>query len=417
MEHWIRSCPECGKPVLIHDKNMGSRKIICPHCEKIFRFNSDTGELLCDAYREGEQGIMVCPSCKTKHRVQVDDTNIKVHCHKCGSIFYLFGDPKKSVQVKAQGASAGNQAMSAYPENDDVVVVCQTCRTEHLVSGAYLNKWIACKNCGEKIYVSRGQSQVKPQPQRQSTAKPQAQVQAQPGYQTQAQAQPRYQAQTQQVGGVRQLRIRRLMHTHKDLSAQGVWNSLKDAKPVRVFIDKVQQGVIPNGEDLVLTLSQGAHTLGCSGFSSGVSIPADNKDYEALFFNDAFWVGPTEDPFRDRLVQAVLPIFRSQGMKERILDPNNRNHHVRMELRSDGMRLHWAVNQTKGIKQWSTGEEEEMIRFGQLGLTPPPACTLPSTYWYYTQAFLESVILHDKVADLDWVNGLGFGIRTKHDLF
>ncbi len=95
MNNWQVNCPKCGKPVIIYDVNMGSRKIICPHCDKIFRFNSDTGELLCDAYVEEDALIVICKRCQGKNRLPHDGRNKLITCGKCSDKFYLLGDPNK----------------------------------------------------------------------------------------------------------------------------------------------------------------------------------------------------------------------------------------------------------------------------------------------------------------------------------
>ncbi len=94
MNDWQVNCPKCNNPVLI-DANMGSRKINCPHCEEIFRFNSDTGEILCDAYLEGNKTIAICKKCHAKNMVPADGKNKLITCGNCGDRFYLIGDPNK----------------------------------------------------------------------------------------------------------------------------------------------------------------------------------------------------------------------------------------------------------------------------------------------------------------------------------
>lgn len=214
----------------------------------------------------------------------------------------------------------------------------------------------------------------------------------------------------------RTVTIQRLMHAHKDLTGSGIQNMLKDSMPVMIYLDGTKQGTLAKDQPFVLHLDSNAHTISHTPISSKSIIPAGNNDYVAYFFNTSFMIGPVHDPFRDELTQWVLNMVRGQGFRDRIQDPNNHYHAVKVSIQSNCIRVHWAVNQKKGFTEWSSGEKEEKIYYNQIGLTPPPSNRQPGGYWQYLGNFVQQSVKNDPQADL--VHGIGgFSFRKTHGLY
>ena len=214
----------------------------------------------------------------------------------------------------------------------------------------------------------------------------------------------------------RTVTIHRLAHAHKEWDASGFGNMLKDNMPVHIFADDQDQGTLSKDGSLTVNLSSGPHTLKCARLGTKYAIPAGTNHYEAYFFNNSLRIGPVQDYFRDSLTMFVLKIFRSQGIRDRMADPNNRYHNVEINVGQDGIRLSWQLAKTRGIKQWATGEDEEKISYHQAGLTPLPRERQPDGYWSYIQMWIEEAIESDREADMErYMNG--FRVRTKHNLY
>lgn len=214
----------------------------------------------------------------------------------------------------------------------------------------------------------------------------------------------------------RTVTIFRLTHAHKEWDASGLGNMLKDNMPVHIFADDQDQGTLSKDGSLTVTLNSGPHTLKCAKLGTKYVIPAGADGYEAYFFNNSLRIGPVQDYFRERLTMFVLKMFRSQGMRDRMNDLNNRHHNIVVNVRADGIYLSWQLAQTKGIKQWATGGDEEKISYYQAGLTPLPQEKQPGGYWDYIQMRIEDAIEADEEADMERYMG-GFRMRTKHKLY
>ena len=167
---------------------------------------------------------------------------------------------------------------------------------------------------------------------------------------------------------------------------------------------------------MVLQIDSGEHKLAFTTLGSGYRIPAGYDDYEALFFNNSFRIAPTVDPFRDQLTEFVLKMVRGQGFRDRILDPNNRNHAVEVHIRDKYIEVFTALAKTKGLAQWASGGKSEKIYYQNINLMPPQNDRLPGGYWDYINSHVSKAIENDEEADLTLVGG-GFTIRSRHKLF
>ena len=214
----------------------------------------------------------------------------------------------------------------------------------------------------------------------------------------------------------RTVKIYRLTHAYKEWNATGLRNRLKDNMPVHIFLDDKDQGFLAKDSSLILNLDSNPHILRCDAIGTKYIIPAGTDHYSAYFFNNSLKIGPVQDNFRDGLTMFVLKIFRGQGIRDRMADPNNLHHNVSIDVGQDGIRLSWRLAQTRGIKQWATGTDEEKISYYQAGLTPLPKEKQPGGYWDYIQMRIEDAIEADKEADMERYMS-GFRARTKHNLY
>lgn len=214
----------------------------------------------------------------------------------------------------------------------------------------------------------------------------------------------------------RTLTIIRLTHAHKDMSFAGLRNVLRDAAPVQILLDGVVQGKLEKDQNMVLQIDSGEHKLAFTTLGSGYRIPAGYDDYKAFFFNNKFGIAPTVDPFRDQLTEFVLRMVRGQGFRERILDPNNRNHAVEVRITDTYIEVFTALAKTKGLAQWTLGGKAEKIYYQDINLMPLQNDRLPDGYWHYIDTHVSEAIENDEEADLTRGAG-GFTIRSRHNLY
>jgi len=351
---WGTNCPKCGEAVLIN-KNEGSRKITCPHCQQTWRFHTDTGEHLPDVDVREDCMIATCPECGTKNRVPRGKGNLRVKCGVCTHQFYLLGDP----------------ALRKAPEAP--------------------------------------QPQPRPEPQPRPQPQPRPEPQPRPQPQPQPQSRP-------QGTPCRTITIERATHAYKEWNLKGLENAFRDKFPVRIVLDDVEQGRLTDKENMVLHVDSGEHTIRYNLLAPRYAIPAGTENYLVSYFRDDFRIGPETDDFRDALTGFVLSMFRGRGIRDRINDPNNYGNKIYMDVNCDGIRLYWTLAKPKGLKQMLTGEGEEKISYGQMGLTPPPQERWPAGYWGFIQMWLELAILKDDKCDMQ-LEGGAFTFRTTHDLF
>lgn len=214
----------------------------------------------------------------------------------------------------------------------------------------------------------------------------------------------------------RTVSIDRLTHTYKEWNFYGAKNMWRDNKSVHIFVDGKDRGLLPKSDLMVIGLNNDLHILKCAAHGSQYTIPAGTEDYEAYFFNDSLWIGPVQDRFRDELIAFALKMFRGKGMKERMMDSNNQNHHVKINIDQDGIRLSWNVVKPRGMKQWLSGMNEEKISYQQMGIAPLLREKQPGGYWDYIRTKVEDAIVMDEEADMEKYL-LGIRMRTEHRLY
>lgn len=218
------------------------------------------------------------------------------------------------------------------------------------------------------------------------------------------------------------LTIVRSSHAYMEWDRIGIMNRISDNRRIRIMLDDQEQGELAKNGNMVLHMDSREHAIKCLGSTGSplvapsYRIPAGNEDYYAYCFNGKLMIAPVNDPFRESLTQSLLNIFRSQGMRDRMRDPNNRLGTVELGLLSDHIRLSRSLKETKGLKQWSLGGDEEKIAYSELGLTAPPENRLPSGYWTFLLDHVRHAIENDEQADMEHVAG-GFRMRRTHKLY
>ena len=165
-----------------------------------------------------------------------------------------------------------------------------------------------------------------------------------------------------------------------------------------------------------MDMSDSSHTLKHAPLGIKSVIPEGRKDYEAYYFNHSLSIGSARDPFRDELTNFVIDMFRGQGIKERVSDPNNKYNSIQIKVSQEGIRFSWYLSRTRGIRQWMTGDEEEKIAYYQIGLTPLPREKQPDGYWEYIQLWIENAIESNEDVNMERSIG-GFAIRKSHKLY
>lgn len=389
-------CPKCGKELTVK-VSAGVPILQCYSCG--FSMNTKTGEET--QFDPKDSGCVVaCGKCGAKIRATGCMIGDLVSCPGCGADTRIPDrpDPNLVAIVTCPSCSGKNRV----PANKGKIkVTCGVCKGQFLYeSGTWPSARKAAASGQQPTGTAGQQQSTSTTRQQQSTG-------------TARQQQP---AQTRAEAPCRTLSITRLTHSYKEWDLHGLRNRFVDNYPVHIFLDDVDQGLLPKEGEMVLSLDSNAHVVKGAVFASSFGIPAGRESYLAFFFNGGFRIGPTIDPFRDKLAEFVLRIFRGQGIRDRILDENNRNHNVELHIEPEGIRLSWSLAQTKGLRQWATGEDDEKIPYRQIGLVPPAPETQPGGYWQFLQDYVEDLILSDKEADMDRYMG-GFTFRTRHNLY
>lgn len=205
-------------------------------------------------------------------------------------------------------------------------------------------------------------------------------------------------------------------HTYKEWNFSGIKNRWADRAPVHIYLDDRDQGSLPVDRTMTIRLDGAAHTIKYAPLGTKYQIPAGTDSYRGMFFNNAFMIGLEVDPFLDALTDFSIRIFRSQGIKDRMMHPNNQYHAVEIRADQDGILLSWRLNETKGLKQWLTGAQEEKISYVSARLMPPPKVRQPDGYWSYVNDWIKQAIELDEEADVEKCTG-GFRMRTMHNLY
>ena len=77
------------------------------------------------------------------------------------------------------------------------------------------------------------------------------------------------------------------------------------------------------------------------------------------------------DAFIQRAENFAIGAFRSLRMMELLNHPNNRRRDLSLQFSEKGMEVRFAVAETKGLKQWATGEDGIDFSYAEMGLTVP----------------------------------------------
>lgn len=410
---WLVHCPDCDD-LWILEKGKGVRRFDC-NCGQTLVFNTDTGEPA-TAPADGttfnaktNEWETRCPVCGKMILVDKVSSLQWVEHEDCGSIWYFNGETGKHIPKAADGSVAGLwvhhcpqcKQMWTMEKGSGIIQVDCDCGSS----------WSYDANKGRPI--SPGASAGQQRQQRSEPPRPRPNPQPQ-----QSQANPQtQQPQTRPQGKpCRTITIERATHAYKEWDLHGLENAFRDKWIVRIVLDEVEQGHLKANETMVLDVDSGEHTIRYNLLAPKYWIPPGTDNYIVSYFRDNFRIGPENDDFRDGLTLFVIKMFRSRGMKDRILDRNNHGNKVHLDVNRDGIRLYWTLEHTKGLKQWLTGEGEEKISYSQMGLTPLAEEKQPSGYWEFLQMWVEEAILQDDEADMEKSGG-GFTFRTKHSLF
>lgn len=217
----------------------------------------------------------------------------------------------------------------------------------------------------------------------------------------------------------RTLRVQRFAHAHKDLR-----NAVADNLGYFIFVDGVNKGSVAKGQYIDIPISGQSHEIALrTGLGSPsplnvskITIPAGAVSFFVTAFNATLSAGPLNDPFGGAVTEFVLKMFRSQGARDRIDHPNNRNRNLYVNLYSDRIEISYDVVKTRGFEQWSTGREIEKIPYSRLGL-PPPANGNAYNYWNFLTTMVKDSIVEDDQADMEKDSLGGFRPRTVHRMW
>ncbi len=417
----MRSCPNCGKPLTTITHN-GITIDKCDFCN--YSINQNTGKIQQLNRIAGNTCIVKCPSCHGKIRVAPTPDNPitkigdVVECSFCNTTFQIPPKPDPDLFITFTCAC---QHKTQFPANrGKLPFMCPKCKQVSVYdSGEWPTSDVTQNTAQQTNSYSTPprREQYRPNPPQQNyySAQPQKeQYRPNPPQRNNYTAPPRRETQTNTFN--RTITIKRLTHAYKEFNYTGARNLFMDTFPVHIFLDGKEQGNLSKNTEMVLSINQDSHQLKSAVLAPAYNIPAGTDNYIAFFFNDKFKIGPEIDVFRDKLTEFVLNIFRGQGIRDRINDPNNSDHVVRLSVDSTGIKLSWNVKKTRGLKQWATGEEEEIITYERIGLCPMSVNKMPGGYWPFVEAYIENAILCDKEADMMKTAG-GFTFCDKHNLF
>lgn len=337
-----------------------------------------------------ETAIIICPNCNNKLRVPNDKGAIMFTCPVCRSKWPYQGTakvagitpPPKSNTTASFRDSNTTKKQTTTNSSASINNVKKTTTNVSSSSTSNVNR----PNPTPPVYSNR----VKQTPPQPSTPKPQIPT--------------------------RILRVSRGEHAYKQADGIGVKNMFKDSIPYNLYLDGVNCGTMKIDQPIVLNIDSREHFISQTPISAKFKLPAGNDSYVATFFNNKFIIGIVDDPFRSGLEQFVLQMVRGKGFRDRILDLNNHHKAVEVTIRPDYILVHYRLNRTTGLSEWSTGEKQEKIYYSQIGLTPTPAALQPGGYWEYLDNYIREAIINDNQADLCHDVG-GFTIRTTHGLY
>ena len=435
---WYTTCPKCNKSVHVC-KNEGPRKIICPHCHEIWRFHSDTGEHLPDAKLYGDNILITCPECGRKNRVPNKHSNLLITCPRCYHEFYLMGNPAfiknettsqfTNNSIKSENPTTNMNEHSLTNRYDNTILTaCPQCGQKSRVPSRVQNSLITCGSCSHQFYPMGSSTGTKNGSTAQSAHNAANSTSNRTNYTNNTNTTQNVQAKyntptskettTQSVNTIRTITIKRLLHAHKALDYAGLKNAFVDNYPIHIFLDGKDLGFLPKHDAMTLQIDANEHILKPAIMAPNYMIPKGTDSYTVYYFNDKFQIGPVHDPFRDQLVEFIVQMFQGQGIRDRINDPNNRNHNVQLQISFDGIRLSWDLGKTRGLKQWLTGKQEEFISYENIGLRVLPEERRPGGYWEFIQTYAEQAILNDEKANMmhDQLGGFTFN-TAKHKLF
>lgn len=215
----------------------------------------------------------------------------------------------------------------------------------------------------------------------------------------------------------RSITVSKWDHSHKDLSLKGLNNKLLDSQKMSVFLDDKFAGELKSGQPVIAYMDEREHKVQIMTYAKKqYTVPAGSESYYAAYFNEKLSIVPAEDHFRDELIKFVLEMFKGQGIKDRINDPNNRYHSIDIDCTNQEIYLNRVLNQGTNLAQKLTGSDSEKIPYAQIGLSPVEAYTRLPGYWYLTTEAVKEAIMQDKEIDMEQGMG-GLTYRTTHNLY
>ena len=470
----LTTCPKCNRKNRVPNKQR-NLLITCARCSHQFylmgdpafakkdtasqfasatsssmRSTTNTSNHSANTKMDNDCILTTCPECGRKHRIPRNHLNLLMTCGECSYRFY----PMDNIVItkhSADSQSANTTARSTnsttgtygYSQNakvygDNILTSCPKCGRKSRVPRNQQNTLTTCGNCSHQFYPINDSAFTKNNTASKSAdSNPEsARSNAKSANTTTSSANtntwsanttqttpPKESTNTskenasQTINSIRTITIQRLMHAHKSLDMAGLKNVFMDNYPIHIFLDGKDQGILPKYDTMTLHLDANEHILKPAIMSSKYLIPKGTDSYIVYFFNDAFQIGLVHDPFRDKIIEFIIQIFQGQGIKDRINNPNNRNHNIYLKVCYDGIYLSWDVAKTHGLKQWATGQEEEFISYQSAGLQILPAEKMPSGYWEFVQNCAEETILKDEKANMMKDHLGGFTYNTKHNLF
>lgn len=378
-------CPECGER-LTEKQFPHGRLAQCYKCG--YSLNIQTGAVSHFNPDTSSAFIVKCPHCDAKIRAIDVSCGDMLQCSVCAKSFRIPEHPDPNLKLTVTCPSC-NGKNSVAANKGKLKVTCGHCNTQFIYNSG---TWPAMKQQTPppRSTVSASKAQPTEKPPQQQAKRPES-------------TQP-----------TRTITIERLTHAHKEWNLHGLRNRFMDAYPVHIFLDDTDQGLLTAESPMTLHLSSEAHTLKSAILASTHNIPAGNHSYGAFFFNDAFMICPKEDFFCSQIMSFMVHIFKGDGIRDRILDSNNRNHNVAFDIGPKGIRLYWQAATTKGLKQWVTGEEEEWIRYSDIDLEPLAPEYQPDGYWDFVKLMAEEAILKD--AGMERHLG-GFTFKSRSNLW
>ena len=161
------------------------------------------------------------------------------------------------------------------------------------------------------------------------------------------------------------------------------------AANLTVVIDGVERGTIANGGEITIPISTGEHEI-FMRFHSPIGVMNYHKHTITAGHSDLSGeVRPKQGGFKgdweidirggnvnvESFVQRVehfaVDAFRSPRIMNLLNHPNNRRRDLSLQFGEKGMEVRYDVAETRGLKQWATGEDGITIPYAEMGLTVP----------------------------------------------